>query len=87
MIIKQSEIGLLEKELKEGGFSNLDSPLFDLTDKRVRQAYQELKTTTKPKVFLRDTTSWDEIRECVGAHTYHRSGSVIIVCGAATHIW
>ena len=87
MVVNQSDISLLERELQEGGFSNLDNSLFDLTDERLRLAYQELKTTTKPEAYSRDTTSWDEIREFVGAHTYHTSGTIIIVSGAAPHIW
>ena len=81
-------ISKFEKELLEGGFSNLDNPLFDLLDERVKSVYQRLQTDTKPKAISRDTTSWNEIKEWVEAQvSQYGDGALVIISGAAPHIW
>lgn len=84
----EKQIGKLERELQEGGFSNSDNPLFDFSDERVRSVYQRLQTDTKAEAISRDTTSWDEIKECVEGHvSRYGDGALVIVSGAAPHIW
>ncbi len=84
----EKQIGKLKKELQEGGFSNSDNPLFDLSDERVRSIYQRLQTDTKAEAISRDTTSWDKIERCVESHiSQHGDGTLVIISGAAPHIW
>jgi len=84
----KKQIGKLERELQERGFSNSDNPLFDLSDERVRSVYQMLQTNTGAEAISRDTTSWDEIKECVEGHvSQYGDGALVIVSGAAPHIW
>ncbi|MGD9276822.1 MAG: hypothetical protein PVJ67_06650 [Candidatus Pacearchaeota archaeon] len=84
----EKQIGKLERELQERGFSNSDNPLFNLSDDRVNSVYQRLQTDTKAEAISRDTTSWDEIKECVESHvSQYGDGALVIVSGAAPHIW
>ncbi|PIU75685.1 hypothetical protein COS75_02955 [Candidatus Pacearchaeota archaeon CG06_land_8_20_14_3_00_35_12] len=84
----EKHIERLESELKERGFSNSDNPLYDLSDKRIMSVYQKLQTDTKAEAVSRDTTSWDEIKECVESHmSQYGDGALVIISGAAPHIW
>lgn len=84
----EKQIGKLERGLQERGFSNSDNPLFDLSDERVNSVYQMLQTDTKAEAISRDTTSWDEIKECVEGHvSRYGDGALVIISGAAPHIW
>ena len=86
--MRQSDINLLGKKLKKSDFSNLDNPLYDFSDKKIESVYQKLQEDTKPKAISRDTTSWDEIKECVENHiSQYGDEALIIIAGAAPHIW
>lgn len=86
--MRKTDISLLERKLQERGFSNLDNPLYDLSDEKVRVAYQKLQTDTKAEAISRDTTSWGEIKECVEDHvSRYGDGTIVIISGAAPHIF
>jgi len=84
----KEQISKLERELQTRGFSNSDNPLFNLSDERVKSAYQRLQLDTKAEAISRDTTSWDEIKESVESHiSKYGDRALVIISGAAPHIW
>ena len=73
---------------KKGGYYNLPSPLYELSDPQVFRLYSHLQSTTSPHVIPPDTSSWMEIKQAIKDHiAKYGDGALIIISGAAAHIW
>lgn len=78
----------LVARLRSGGFLNDDSPLFDLKDPRIMDAYDQAVKRTSPHAVFRDTSSWEEIEGAVSEHLKkHGPGALVVISGAAPHIY
>lgn len=67
---------------------NDHSPLFDLKDPRIMDAYDQAVKRTSPHAIFRDTSSWEEIEGAVSEHLKkHGPGALVVIAGAAPHIY
>ncbi|GEM_PF-3408838 len=74
-------------EFKRKGLHNLNSPLFDFSDKEVRQAYKRMRNTP-PGVIQRDLDLAGEIEQSVERHLdSYGDRSLVLISGAAFHIY
>ena len=85
---KNSAYHYLVGEFTEGGFHNLQSPLFDFNDPSIRDVYDKVKKTVEAKVIPRDIQSNNDIVNALKKHlSNYGNRSLIIISGAGCHIW
>ncbi|MBI4357898.1 MAG: hypothetical protein HY584_01240, partial [Candidatus Omnitrophica bacterium] len=78
----------LMEQFRTDGLLSDPTPLFKKEDPIVLQLFQEILTEQPAEIISRDTTSWEEITQAVAAHLEANPGrALIIIEGAATHIW